>query len=838
MAKQSTKKRRSTTKKSNRKAVSKSANKVSYPRRKEILGLILMVLALLLLLSITTFSPLDRIVSLSEMFNGDPKPADNALGLVGAFISYLLVERLLGFPIAAFTILLFLAGYKVFRHQSTRPLRWVSLLTGLGVLITSCIMGWLTIVGQADLSFWSGDLGLSIAQGLRRILGSAGSFILLSLLTAIGVLLSIDRDIQRSIDRIEGFFSKISQWVKTEWLAHSIKEKKPRKEKAKQEKSEAKDSNESTLRSEAEERERQRMASLQDGDVEDDRLVNDLYVGSKKAEKEAPPSGKIELDVTPNRILEKRPSLTLVQEKNDEPEEVELDIIEVDVSKDVDNLDKVHRVAADIPEYKFPSTELLDDDSQDVSHIDRQELEENKQILLDKLATYNIEITRIGAIVGPTVTLYELTPAPGVKISKIKSLQDDLAMAMAAPGIRMIAPIPGKSAVGVEIPNRNRELVRIKTLLNTRAFTEAKMELPVAIGKTIEGKVFVEDLTKMPHLLVAGATGSGKSVGINNLIANLLYACEPSNLKFVIVDPKKIEMQQYAQIYNHFIAMPEGSEDPITTDTKDAMKVLKSCLQEMENRYDLLSGAGVRGIKDYNKKFKGGLLPDGEGHKLLPYIVLIIDELADLMMTAGKEIEGPIARLAQMARAVGLHLVVATQRPSVNVITGLIKANFPARIAFKVASGIDSRTIIDQHGAEHLVGNGDLLYMNGSKTIRLQSPFVSLEEVERVTGFIGGQKGVGPYYLPAVMDDDDTVLDGQWDKSNQDDLFAQAAKIIVRSQQGSVSLLQRKLSVGYTRAARIVDQLESAGIVGPFEGSKARQVLVPDEIQLDQLLKS
>lgn len=465
--------------------------------------------------------------------------------------------------------------------------------------------------------------------------------------------------------------------------------------------------------------------------------------------------------------------------------------------------------------YNPPPIDLLDAPEAHERRIDYEELEANKRILLDKLATYNIEITSINAIVGPTVTLYELTPAPGVKISKITSLEDDLAMALAAPGIRMIAPIPGKSAIGVEIPNRHRELVRIRDVIGTARFRDAQMELPIALGKTIEGEVYLQDLTRLPHLLIAGATGSGKSVGLNALITGLLYACHPANLKFVMIDPKKIELQQYAAVVDHFLAMPEGAEEPIITDFTQALSVLKSCEKEMELRYDLLSKAGVRSIKDYNRRLKEGALSPDEGHRHLPYIVVIIDELADLMMTAGKDIEGPIARLAQMARAVGIHLVLATQRPSVDVITGLIKANFPARIAYQVATKVDSRTILDQNGAEGLVGNGDLLFMMGSQLVRLQGPFVSIDEVERVTRFIAEQPGPGPYWLPSIEDERNGETTGGGSSDSYDELFEEAARIIVRSQQGSVSLLQRKLSIGYTRAARIVDQLEEAGIVVP-----------------------
>jgi len=411
-------------------------------------------------------------------------------------------------------------------------------------------------------------------------------------------------------------------------------------------------------------------------------------------------------------------------------------------------------------------------------------------------------------------------------------------MALAARGIRIIAPIPGKSAIGVEIPNRHREFVRIRDIIETRTFQETPMELPLILGKSIEGETVLQDLTKMPHVLIAGATGSGKSVGVNTFVAGLLYSVPPSLLKFVMIDPKKIELAAYARIASHYVAMPPEADDAIITDVSQALGTLKSCEKEMESRYDLLAKAEVRSIREYNKRFRAGGLDPEENHRLLPYIVVVVDELADLMMTAGKDIEGPIARLAQMARAVGIHLILATQRPSVDVITGLIKANFPARLAYQVASKIDSRTILDQNGAQGLVGNGDMLYMLGSKVIRLQGPFVSNEEIDRITGFIGDQEGPGPYLLPSIEEDSGPASLAGGGGGPRDELFVEAAQIIVRAQQGSVSLLQRKLSVGYSRAARIVDQLEDAGIVGPFEGSKARQVLVEDEATLDEFLSS
>ena len=520
----------------------------------------------------------------------------------------------------------------------------------------------------------------------------------------------------------------------------------------------------------------------------------------------------------------------------DTPDEddVELTVKERVEEEKADEIERETETPEEV-EYETPTLDLLDAPTDDDPSVDMEELEENKRILLDKLKTYNIEIQEINAVVGPTVTRYEMIPAPGIKVSRIKSLEDDLAMAMAAQGVRMIAPIPGKSAVGVEIANRNRELVRLRDVIGTAKFRDTDMDLPVPLGKTIEGEVFLADLTKMPHLLIAGATGSGKSVGLNGLITGLIYACHPSNLKFVIIDPKKIELQQYTHLRDHFMAQPEDLDEAVITEVDEALGVLKSCEKEMEQRYDLLSEAGVRGIQQYNRKFKNGKLPPEDGHRHMPYIVVVVDEMADLMMQTDKDVEGPIARLAQKARAVGIHLVLATQRPSVDVITGLIKANFPSRIAYEVASRVDSRTILDQIGAEGLVGNGDMLYLSGSTLKRIQGPFVSVEEVERVVDCIADQDAIGTYTLPSLSDaghGPDSTLGVE----DTDDKFEEGARVIVRRQQGSVSLLQRKLAVGYTRAARIVDQLEEAGIVGPFNGTKAREVLVDSEEELERLL--
>jgi S-DNA-T family DNA segregation ATPase FtsK/SpoIIIE len=516
-------------------------------------------------------------------------------------------------------------------------------------------------------------------------------------------------------------------------------------------------------------------------------------------------------------------------------DDVELTVKERVEEEKADEIERPSETPEEV-EYEPPPLNLLEEPTNDDPSVNREELEENKRILLDKLDTYNVEIEDISAVVGPTVTRYELTPAPGVKVSRIKSLEDDLAMAMAASGVRMLAPIPGKSAIGVEIPNRDRELVRLREILGTAKFRDTDMTLPLPMGKSIEGEVFLADLTKMPHLLIAGATGSGKSVGLNSLITGLIYACHPVNLRFVVIDPKKIELQQYTALETQFVAQPKDVDQTVITDIEEASGVLKSVEKEMEERYDLLSDANVRGVDGYNRKFRNGELSPEEGHRHMPYIVVVVDELADLMMAVGDDIEGPISRLAQMARAVGIHLILATQRPSVDVITGVIKANFPSRIAYEVASMADSRTILDQGGAEGLVGNGDMLFLSGSDMRRLQGPFVSVEEVEEVVDHVSSQPGVTPYELPSLMDAGHGPS-GNLGVDDTDDKFEEAARVTVRRQQGSVSLLQRKLAVGYTRAARIVDQLEEAGIVGPHNGTKAREVLVEDEQELDRLLK-
>lgn len=492
----------------------------------------------------------------------------------------------------------------------------------------------------------------------------------------------------------------------------------------------------------------------------------------------------------------------------------------------------------DLSSYKFPHLGLLRDYGTGKIVVNSAELEANKDRIVETLGNYNIEIEKIKATIGPTVTLYEIVPKPGVRISRIKNLEDDIALSLAALGIRIIAPMPGKGTIGIEVPNSQPEMVSMRSVIATEKFQHTDMDLPIAFGKTITNEVFIADLAKMPHLLVAGATGQGKSVGINAIITSLLFKRHPAELKFVLVDPKKVELSLFNTIERHFLAKLPGEEDAIITDTKKVINTLNSLCIEMDLRYDLLKNAGVRNLKEYNVKFVNRRLNPEEGHRFLPFIVLIVDEFADLMMTAGKEIEAPIARLAQLARAVGIHLVIATQRPSVNIITGTIKANFPARLAFRVLSRIDSRTILDTGGADQLIGRGDMLLSTGSDLIRIQCAFVDTPEVEAISEYIGSQRGYSSaFLLPEYVDENSKgTASDSFGEADRDSLFEDAARLIVLHQQGSTSLIQRKLKLGYNRAGRIIDQLEQAGIVGQFEGSKAREVLYPDEGSLERYL--
>ena len=775
-------------------------------RGKEVLGFLIIALAVLLAIAIVTYSSADyEAIAEDTPFElvapQHGQQVNNALGPVGAWLAHFIVPSFFGYVSLFLTIVLAVWGYIVLRRRSLSAVLLPTLIGVIAMAYAAILIARIDMSVASDLDMWSGRLGVGAAEWLEGVTGWLGSYLILGIVLIVGLMLGIDRDIQRSLDRVERMFRSAKSTMHAR--KNAVRDTLKAAEKAERGK-------EQTTWADLD---RDKADTEQPRDDDSSDAVEDRSRPKRKTKtSDAAELGDLELSVVGQ--------------------------VHEETTREVKSGKAIKEAGY---KYKFPSIDLLDAPDARAQHIDYDELEENKRILLDKLAVYKIEITDINAVVGPTVTLYELTPAPGVKISRIKSLENDLAMAMAARGIRMIAPIPGKTAVGVEIPNRRRELVRVRSIIGTKRFRDASMALPVALGKTIEGEVYLQDLASMPHLLIAGATGSGKSVGLNTLIAGLLYSCRPANLKFVMIDPKKIELQQYRDLTHHYLAIPEDGDDAIITDVEDALGVLRGCEREMAERYDLLQDARVRSIGDYNRAFEEGQLDEDKGHKHLPYIVVIIDELADLMMTAGKDIEAPIARLAQMARAIGIHLVLATQRPSVDVITGLIKANFPSRVAFQVASKIDARTILDQNGAEQLVGNGDMLYMSGSKLMRLQGPFVSVSEIDRLMAFIRAQPGPGPYILPSVEDEPQMTIGGAAtgeDGESTDELFEEAARIIVRSQQGSVSLIQRKLSIGYTRAARIVDQLEHMGIVGPFVGAKARDVLVPDEMALEKLLRS
>lgn len=524
----------------------------------------------------------------------------------------------------------------------------------------------------------------------------------------------------------------------------------------------------------------------------------------------------------------------------EDEEDLRLELEEVKEEKQAKHftVDTEYDPTLELQNYRFPNLSLLEDHGEENIEIDREELEKNKDQIVQTLKNYNIDISKIKATVGPTVTLYEIVPAPGVRISRIKNLEDDIALSLAALGIRIIAPIPGKGTIGIEVPSQHPNIVSMKSMLGSEKFVNSKQDLPVAIGKTISNENYIADLAKMPHLLIAGATGQGKSVGINALIVSLLYKKHPSELKFVLIDPKKVELSIYNKIENHYLAKLPGEEEAIITDTTKVVNTLNSLCIEMDERYDLLKNAHCRNIKEYNNKFKNRKLNPEKGHRFLPYIVLVVDEFADLIMTAGKEVESPIARLAQLARAVGIHLIIATQRPSVNIITGIIKANFPARIAFKVTSKVDSRTILDMGGADQLIGRGDLILSIGSDSIRLQCPFVDTPEVDKITSFIAQQKSFGSaHILPEYSSDSDSP--GSLDDGEElDEYFNEAAKLVVSQNSGSTSMLQRKFRIGYNRAGRIMDQLERIGIVGASNGSKPREVLFTSEMELEQYLEN
>ena len=747
------------------------------------------------------------------------REAANWMKLWGAYASHYLIFKWFG--IAAFLIppFLFVGGYKIVFGKALVNIQRAFIFVVFFLLWISLLMGSMIKggTGVSEWSFYSGGLGYELAVIFDNLMGF-GTILLLVFTFLVFVI----------------FFFDIKQIFLTKSTLSNLDNV-------------ADDEKETTV---TETRETIKADGLEDDlDEEETGLSNEEELESwvielKEEGKKAQEDTSIELDLSTDEeeeetiaekpFVENRPIPSV--EKKDEPSfEVEINQSSEALVEKVGNYDPT----LDLAKYQYPSIELLKEYGPAKIQVTKEELQANKDRIVETLTNFKIGISSIKATIGPTVTLYEIIPEAGVKISKIKNLEDDIALSLAALGIRIIAPIPGKGTIGIEVPNKNKEMVSMRSVVATDKFMNSDKALPVVLGKTISNEVFVTDLAKMPHLLMAGATGQGKSVGLNAILTSLLYKKHPSQLKFVLVDPKKVELTIYNKIERHFLAMLPDGEEAIITDTKKVINTLNSLCIEMDQRYDLLKDAACRNIKEYNQKFVDRRLNPEKGHRYLPYIVLVIDELADLMMTAGKEVETPIARLAQLARAIGIHLVVATQRPSVNVITGIIKANFPARLSFRVTSKIDSRTILDTGGADQLIGQGDMLLSMGSEITRIQCAFVDTPEVDDICDFIGGQQGYSSaYVLPEFTGDEGDSSTSSVDLSDRDTMFNEAARLIVSHQQGSTSLIQRKLKLGYNRAGRIIDQLEAAGIVGPFEGSKAREVLISDEYSLEQLLNS
>ena len=809
-----------TTKKatSDKKSEIKTDNKRSWQitkQQKFVLGCLFILFSIALLVAFISFyinGQWQSDQSAIEHLGDRSEEVQNWLGKFGAYLADLILYK--GFGIASFIFvrLFFLTGLFLALELSIKKLKNIWFWDLFATIIVSILFGFFA-TSAPELG---GTIGFELNSFLQDYIGKTGT--LLTLL--FGLIVYLIFKIKLSPEKIQSYFDSTKKELKSE--LGSLK---------------APQQPESAY-------------NLEEFAIEEDPELDDIHLKTEDTQfeinKEALKptiSNSSEIDLNPilkpvqmniNPLTE-----TLVHSEElviEKPEEE--DIIEENLASRLVADFGLFDPTLDLSNYKFPTIDLLKEYSTGGITINQEELEENKNKIVDTLRNYKIEIAQIKATVGPSVTLYEIVPEAGIRISKIKSLEDDIALSLSALGIRIIAPIPGKGTIGIEVPNKNPTMVSMKSVIGSAKFQEAEMELPIALGKTISNETFVVDLAKMPHLLMAGATGQGKSVGLNAVLTSLLYKKHPAEVKFVLVDPKKVELTLFNKIERHYLAKLPDTDDAIITDNAKVVNTLNSLCVEMDNRYSLLKDAMVRNIKEYNDKFKARKLNPEAGHRFLPYIILVVDEFADLIMTAGKEVEIPIARLAQLARAIGIHLIIATQRPSVNVITGLIKANFPARIAFRVTSKIDSRTILDTQGADQLIGRGDLLYTNGNDVVRVQCAFIDTPEVEKITDFIGSQKAYATAYLLPEFVGEESGINLDMDISERDTLFREAAEIIVNAQQGSASLLQRKLKLGYNRAGRLIDQLEAAGIVGPFEGSKARSVNISDLSALDQFFNN
>jgi len=725
--------------------------------------------------------------------------ANNWIGKLGRNLSKWAIEDWFGFGAYIFPFLLFIYGFHILFKKAILPLWKTTRISILIMLWVSVTLGFL-FANNDNLAILGGSFGNQLSDWIELGLGGLGTGLLLLFLLLSFLIINFNINFKPPNINFGGGGKKGKKV--------------------------------STNNDPLEDKYNTREFSVEEEDDTDwDNSVSENIEGENQV---IDISTDTTETTTENELAD---DIELTIETTKEDDTVVAEIEQNSNEPDHKSIDEPYDPRLDLANFKFPPLDLLDEHGSDRILVRKEELERNKNRIVETLGNYSIKIQKIKATIGPTVTLYEIVPAAGVRISKIKNLEDDIALSLSALGIRIIAPIPGKGTIGIEVPNENPDIVSLKSVLSSDKFQRKDYELPFGLGKTIANESFVADLTKMPHLLMAGATGQGKSVGLNAIIVSLLYKKHPAELKFVLVDPKKVELTLYSKIERHYLAKLPDSEEAIITDTRKVVRTLNSLSIEMDNRYELLKDAQVRNIKEYNVKFKARKLNPLQGHRFLPYIVLVVDEFADLIMTAGKEIELPITRLAQLARAVGIHLIIATQRPSVNIITGSIKANFPARVAFRVISKIDSRTILDSGGADQLIGRGDMLLSTGSEMIRLQCAFVDTPEIDKITDFIGSQRAYpDAFHLPEYADEENDSP-AEYDPSERDSLFEDAAKIIVQTQQGSTSLLQRKLKLGYNRAGRIIDQLEAAGIVGPFEGSKAREVRIANEMALEQYLK-
>lgn len=773
------------------------------PKVKSITGLFLLSLSIYLLISFVSFlfsggadqSLLD--IEHDKFINNSEITANNWGGKQGAYLSHLFINRGLGLSVFGLLFLLFTYAFALLGIKKFSLLKSTVFVLSLVILFSIAFSFFFTSMQNTSYLSLGGLHGYYVTHWLNALIGKIGTLLLL-IFSFLAIIYIFVKD---ALSKTNNAIQKMA--TKGKKIATILTP--------------------------------ERRQITEEEDKEE--VINTPTVFIEPQQTEESP-------ILPDhdRNLDKIEKRYTQEEEGEEETAIEIEEMEVTVSKKDETVKtplEDYDPTLDLSNYKKPIIDLLIDYPQNTGKVTKEELEENKNKIVETLSHYKIEITQIKATIGPTITLYEIVPAPGIRISKIKNLEDDIALSLAAMGIRIIAPIPGKGTIGIEVPNKIPEIVSMYGVILSKKFQECTYELPVVIGRTISNESFVFDLAKMPHLLVAGATGQGKSVGMNAIITSLLYRKHPSQLKFVMVDPKMVEFSIYSRIEKHFLAKLPDEEDPIITDVSKVVATLQSLCIEMDERYDLLKSAHTRNLIEYNNKFIKRQLNPNKGHKFLPYIVVLIDEFADLIMTAGKEVEMPIARIAQKARAVGIHMIIATQRPSTNIITGVIKANFPARIAFKVASMIDSRTILDTPGANQLIGRGDMLFSQGSQMTRIQCALVDTDEVEAIVKYISEQQGyTEAFALPEyVGDTTNDTSDGSVNLDQRDELFDEAARLVVSTQQGSTSGIQRRFSVGYNRAGRIIDQLEVAGIVGPFEGSKARQVLVTDETTLETILR-